>query len=583
MSQLPIISVVLTSGGTDEDLMHTADQLIAGLPGQNEIVIVRPGTLEGTGTGESRDNADPGPEEGGREGDRRLMATSRAGGASLSVGSVLLFCTAPLDLEPGWAEPLLETLAKPGVGAASPVLVSFSQHDQPVGGLTFVDSVLNTRWLSAPDSAGPVPILPGCFIAIRREFLDRIGGIDPRAGDGFDNLDLCLRIWRAGYECMVVPTSRVAHDFLASGDHDLDWDNFIYNLVRLGSIHLDESDLTTMLSSLGGNSSLSKALARVICDDTPNRRMAIASNSKAEAGVILRRLCGDIFSPGTPPTTGSTTTVVPPDIERVIEEGRSYVEVNRRAWAYWAKSGTHTSNPVHSEDFVQARVTLDPWGWLPWDQIQSVLCLASAGGQQAPLFASLGYEVTLVDISPEQLDLDRSVAADLGLSLEILEGDMLDLSLLKGRRFDLVFQPTSACYVPDVNLLYCEVANVLTDDGLYLVEHWSPTQMQLEGPMTWDGTAYRMVHPQGSGRPIPWQLELPDGMGTLNTWHFIHRLQDLVGGLIRAGFTIQELAERPLGDPEAEQGTAEHLATFVPSFIRILAKVGQIDESKDGR
>jgi SAM-dependent methyltransferase len=581
MSQFPVISVVLTSGGTDEDLTRTADQLIAGLPGQIEIVIVRPGTSEDTASGGSRYNVAHDPKDDGQEGARRLSASSRAGGASLSTGKVLLFCAAPLEFEPGWAEPLLEVLVDRSVGAVSPVLVSFADHDRPVGGLTFVDSVLNTRWLPAPPSTGPVPILPGCFIAIRRELLDRIGDIDSVASDDFANLDLCLRIWRAGYECMVVPTSRVAHDFLANDDQPVDWDNFIYNLVRLGALHLDESDLTIMLSYLAEDSSLTKAIARVISDDTPDRRKAIAKYSTADAGVILRRLCGEIFSPITAPSAAHTSIGESNGGNSLMEDGRSYVDVNRQAWAYWAKSGTHTSKPVEQEDLVRARETLDPWGWLPWDRIRRVLCLASAGGQQAPLFASLGCEVTLVDISPDQLNLDRAVAADLGLSLEILEGDMLDLGLLKGRRFDLVFQPTSACYVPDVNQLYGEVAKALTKDGLYLVEHWSPTQMQLEGPMTWDGTAYRMIHPQGSGRPIPWQLELPDGTGTLNTWHYIHRLQDLVGGLIRAGFTIHELAERPLGDPEAEQGTPEHLATFVPSFIRILAKVGQIEGLKN--
>jgi len=108
-----------------------------------------------------------------------------------------------------------------------------------------------------------------------------------------------------------------------------------------------------------------------------------------------------------------------------------------------------------------------------------VLCLACGGGQQAALFASLGYRVTLADISPDQLQIDRAVAEEYGLKIELVEADMLDLSRLHGRQFDLVYQAVSACYVPDVQRLYREVARVIKPGGWYRVEHWNPVQLQL--------------------------------------------------------------------------------------------------------
>ena len=58
------------------------------------------------------------------------------------------------------------------------------------------------------------------------------------------------------------------------------------------------------------------------------------------------------------------------------------------------------------------------------------LCLASAGGQQAPILAAAGARVTVFDNSPRQLDQDRFVANRDGLDMKFIEGDMADLSVL---------------------------------------------------------------------------------------------------------------------------------------------------------
>src|SRR5438046_1146457 len=85
----------------------------------------------------------------------------------------------------------------------------------------------------------------------------------------------------------------------------------------------------------------------------------------------------------------------------------SYQKVNRRAWAELVEYGSPSSRPFGPAGFARARSWLDDRGWIPWDEVSFVLCLASGGGQQAPLFAALGRQVTLVDLSPEQLQLDR--------------------------------------------------------------------------------------------------------------------------------------------------------------------------------
>ncbi len=245
-----------------------------------------------------------------------------------------------------------------------------------------------------------------------------------------------------------------------------------------------------------------------------------------------------------------------------------YREVNRSAWTRFAGAGVTGTRPTAAA-FDNPRTWLDERGWLPWEEIGSVLCLAAGGGLQAPLFAALGRRVTVADLAPAQLETDRRVAAQRGLEIETVEADMLDLSALHGRDFDLVHQPISSLYVPDVRRLYREVRQVLRPGGVYHVEHWSPVQMQVGGDPPWDGEAYRLVHPQGGG-PIAWTHACATGPAV--SWNYIHPLDALVGGLCDAGFAIVRFGERGHGHADAPPGSQEHLAAFVPSFLSLLAR-----------
>jgi hypothetical protein len=146
---------------------------------------------------------------------------------------------------------------------------------------------------------------------------------------------------------------------------------------------------------------------------------------------------------------------------------------------------------------------------------------------------------------------------------------MLDLARLHGRGFDLVYQPVSACYIPDVRPLYREVARVVRPGGFYRVEHWTLLHVQLADDVPWDGQAYRVARPQRPGRPLPWRHG-DDGQATC--WHYIHPLDDLIGGLCAAGFVVLGFAETRPGDLSAEPGSHAHLAAYLPPFFALFAR-----------
>ena len=151
---------------------------------------------------------------------------------------------------------------------------------------------------------------------------------------------------------------------------------------------------------------------------------------------------------------------------------------------------------------------------------------------QAPLYAAAGAVVTVVDISPEMIEQDKRVANERGLKLTALVGSMDDLSMLANASFDLVSQPVSTCYVPNLAKVYDEIARVLRVGGHYLSQHKQPTNLQAAPTPFPSGYAVtRSYYDKGPLPPLQGDFEHRE-KGALE---FVHRWEELIGGLCRAG------------------------------------------------
>ena len=160
------------------------------------------------------------------------------------------------------------------------------------------------------------------------------------------------------------------------------------------------------------------------------------------------------------------------------------IEHNRAAWNRESADGGEWSRPVTPEVVAAARagewtVVLTPTkpvpaAWFGDLRGKDVLCLASGGGQQAPVLAAAGANVVSYDLSDEQLAKDRAVAEREGLALHCVRGDMSDLSALPSEAFDLVFHPVSNVFVPDVAPVWRECHRVLRPGGRLLAGMMNP-------------------------------------------------------------------------------------------------------------
>jgi len=80
---------------------------------------------------------------------------------------------------------------------------------------------------------------------------------------------------------------------------------------------------------------------------------------------------------------------------------------------------------------------------------------------------------------------------------------------------------------------------------------------------------YPILEPYGADRPLPPVIgKLHREEGTLE---FLHTLSDLLGGICKAGFCIDDFSEADHGDRQAAKGSFAHRSAFLPTFMSIKA------------
>jgi len=246
----------------------------------------------------------------------------------------------------------------------------------------------------------------------------------------------------------------------------------------------------------------------------------------------------------------------------------SYQSVNRAAWDRLA-DGSPFSKVATDKECANPLATLDSRGWLPKSVSGlDVLCLAAAGGWQSILYATAGARVTVVDLSPGMLQLDHREADRRGLTLRTIEASMDDLSALGDAGFDIVHQPVSTCYIPDIAAVYREIARVTRDGGIYISQHKQPTSLQITHRDARDRYVIGVEYYRTGPLPPVEDRSYRERGAT----EYLHRWDQLVGELCRAGFVIEDLREPSRADPKAAPGHFGHRGRFAPPYVRMKAR-----------
>ncbi|MEG2985007.1 MAG: class I SAM-dependent methyltransferase [Peptostreptococcaceae bacterium] len=176
---------------------------------------------------------------------------------------------------------------------------------------------------------------------------------------------------------------------------------------------------------------------------------------------------------------------------------------------------------------------LVPKIWLDNISGSKVLCLASGGGQQGPIFAALGAEVTVFDNSNAQLSKDEMVAKRDNLEINLEQGDMRDLSRFENDKFDFIFHPVSNSFINNIEKTWNEWYRILISGFAnpirYIFDYYE-----------WEEHNNLVVKnsiPYSDIKQLPKAI-LDKFIRNNETLEFGHSLQSQIGGQIDAGFVI---------------------------------------------
>lgn len=245
-----------------------------------------------------------------------------------------------------------------------------------------------------------------------------------------------------------------------------------------------------------------------------------------------------------------------------------YIEENEKIWDERSKNNDTWSIPVTSEQIKLAwegrwSIVLTPAkpvpaNWFP-DNLNSkkILCLASGGGQQGPILAATGADVTVLDNSTKQLEKDKFVAQRDNLKIKTVQGNMQDLSMFEDEYFDCIIHPWSNGYIDNVRPVWKECARVLKKNGLLLAGFGNPIEYIFDVGKLEQGIL-------AVTNTIPYadidHMDDPETRKAVESGGYLwsHTLEDQIQGQIDAGFAI-------IGFYEDIGGTA--LDNFISSSI----------------
>lgn len=241
------------------------------------------------------------------------------------------------------------------------------------------------------------------------------------------------------------------------------------------------------------------------------------------------------------------------------------VKHNKSAWDNYVDKKDRWTIPVSEQELENVKtgnwsIVLTPkkavpQNWFPPLKGLKILGLASGGGQQGPILATLGADVTVFDNSEKQLQQDKILSDKFNLDIKTVQGDMKDLSVFADNSFDLIFNPCSILFVDNVLPVWKECFRVLKPNGILMTGLTNPISLQLDEENL--KLIYKQPFSDLHSLPIEKLEELKKNNEALI---FGHSLTDQIGGQLDAGFTITAMFEDSWGGENK-------MDEFLPAFI----------------
>lgn len=220
-----------------------------------------------------------------------------------------------------------------------------------------------------------------------------------------------------------------------------------------------------------------------------------------------------------------------------------YQDINSKTIDRWCDEGWEWGQPISHETYMDAEngkwdVLLTPTKPVPHDWFLpfkgcKILGLASGGGQQMPIFAALGAEVTVLDYSERQLEKEVMMSKKEGYNIRIVRADMTEKLPFEDGEFDLIFSPVSFVYVEDIEPIFKECYRILRPNGVLLCG--------LDNGVNFISNNEDVIENQFPFNPLKnkdqYKMLQDDDCGI----QFSHNMEENIGGQLKAGFTLVDI------------------------------------------
>ena len=182
--------------------------------------------------------------------------------------------------------------------------------------------------------------------------------------------------------------------------------------------------------------------------------------------------------------------------------------------------------------------------------------------------AAAGAQVIVLDASTGQLAQDRSVADREGLEITTVLGDMADLSMFGDEEFDMIVNPVSTLFVPDLAPVWRECHRTLRRGGTLITGFLNPDEFVFD-PDALDERGEFIVR-----YPLPYiehenltEAEAAARREANEMFHFSHTMEAQLGGILGAGFTITGFYE-----DRRSESDGNPIRHYLPSIFVVRAE-----------
>jgi GT2 family glycosyltransferase len=278
----PNISFIVSSLDEGDELRETVESVLSGHVVPGEIIVVDDGSVDG-----SCDFLESG--DWRRRGvhlhrtQRLGVAGARNFGASLAVGTHLVFLDAHCRLEPMCLSALREALFAQPAAIVAPSICDFGSSVYGCGA-RLIDPELRIRWLAPRELSDcrTLPVAPGGCLAMGKSIFESLRGFGAFRELGLEDVDFSLRAWRAGVDIIAAPLAKLTHKFRPTPPYRPGAASRVYNVAKVALTHFDgvrrERCLRTLIGVQGG----AEALVDAFCSDWESRRRGINEFSMRE-------------------------------------------------------------------------------------------------------------------------------------------------------------------------------------------------------------------------------------------------------------------------------------------------------------